>query len=103
MLAHKAEDEGVACVELIVTGYGHVNYDAIPGVVYTAPEIASVGKTEEQLKEAGRALPQGQLPVPGQRRARAPSATPTAASRSWPTPRPTASSACTSSARAPAT
>lgn len=52
MLAHKAEEEGVACVEHIVTGYGHVNYDAIPNVVYTAPEIASVGKTEEELKAA---------------------------------------------------
>jgi dihydrolipoamide dehydrogenase len=51
MLAHKAEEEGIACVERIVTGYGHVNYDAIPGVAYTHPEIASVGKTEEQLKE----------------------------------------------------
>ena len=53
MLAHKAEEEGVACVERIVTGHGHVNYDTIPGVVYTHPEIASVGKTEEELKEAG--------------------------------------------------
>ncbi|MCP4645705.1 MAG: dihydrolipoyl dehydrogenase [bacterium] len=53
MLAHKAEEEGVACVERIVTGYGHVNYDAIPGVAYTHPEIASVGKTEDALKEAG--------------------------------------------------
>jgi dihydrolipoamide dehydrogenase len=53
MLAHKAEEEGVACVEGIVTGYGHVNYDAIPGVVYTQPEIASVGRTEEDLKESG--------------------------------------------------
>jgi len=51
MLAHKAEEEGVACVEKIVTGFGHVNYDAIPGVAYTHPEIASVGKTEEQLRE----------------------------------------------------
>src|ERR1051326_4676917 len=49
MLAHKAEEEGVACVEGIVNGFGHVNYDAIPGVVYTHPEIASVGKTEEEL------------------------------------------------------
>ncbi|UCG17044.1 MAG: dihydrolipoyl dehydrogenase [Phycisphaerales bacterium] len=53
MLAHKAEEEGVACVERIVTGRGHVNYDAIPGVCYTEPEIASVGKTEDELKEAG--------------------------------------------------
>jgi dihydrolipoamide dehydrogenase len=53
MLAHKAEEEGVACVERIATGYGHVNYDAIPGVVYTQPEIASVGRTEEELKAAG--------------------------------------------------
>ena len=50
MLAHKAEEEGIACVERIVTGYGHVNYNAIPAVVYTQPEIGSVGRTEEQLK-----------------------------------------------------
>src|SRR5262249_49364020 len=53
MLAHKAEEEGIACVEWIATGYGHVNYDAIPNVVYTAPEVASVGRTEEELKQAG--------------------------------------------------
>lgn len=53
MLAHKAEEEGIACVERLITGYGHVNYDAIPSVVYTHPEIASVGKTEEQLQQAG--------------------------------------------------
>jgi dihydrolipoamide dehydrogenase len=52
MLAHKAEEEGIACVEQIVTGYGHVNYDAIPAVVYTHPEIASVGKTEDELLAA---------------------------------------------------
>jgi len=52
MLAHKAEHEGIACAEHIVTGYGHVNYDAIPAVVYTHPEIASVGKTEDDLKVA---------------------------------------------------
>jgi dihydrolipoamide dehydrogenase len=51
MLAHKAEEEGIACVEHLSTGYGHVNYDAIPNIVYTQPEIASVGKTEEQLRE----------------------------------------------------
>ncbi len=53
MLAHKAEEEGIASVERLVTGYGHVNYEAIPGVVYTQPEIASVGKSEEELKDAG--------------------------------------------------
>jgi dihydrolipoamide dehydrogenase len=52
MLAHKAQAEGIACVERIGTGYGNVNYDAIPNIVYTQPEIASVGKTEEQLKES---------------------------------------------------
>lgn len=51
MLAHKAEEEGIACVEQLANGYGHVDYDAIPSVVYTQPEIASVGKTEEQLQE----------------------------------------------------
>jgi dihydrolipoamide dehydrogenase len=53
MLAHKAEEEGVACVERIATGWGHVDPDTIPGVCYTDPEIAGVGKTEEQLKEEG--------------------------------------------------
>ncbi len=53
MLAHKAEDEGVAVAEVIATGHGHVNYDAIPNVIYTSPEVASVGATEEQLKERG--------------------------------------------------
>ncbi|MEZ6197038.1 MAG: dihydrolipoyl dehydrogenase [Planctomycetota bacterium] len=53
MLAHKAEDEGMACAEFIATGHGHVNYDAIPNVVYTHPEVASVGRTEQQLAEAG--------------------------------------------------
>jgi dihydrolipoamide dehydrogenase len=52
MLAHKAEEEAIACVERIATGYGHVNYHAIPNVVYTQPEIASVGQTEEQLKDS---------------------------------------------------
>jgi dihydrolipoamide dehydrogenase len=59
MLAHKAEEEGVACVERIVTSQGHVNYDAIPGVCYTEPEIASVGKTEDELKEAGTSYRKG--------------------------------------------
>ena len=59
MLAHKAEEEGVACVEGIVTGYGHVNYDAIPGVVYTQPEIATVGRSEDELKAEGAAYRKG--------------------------------------------
>ena len=71
MLAHKAEEEGIACVERIVTGYGHVNYDAIPGVVYTHPEIASVGKTEEQLAEAGAAFRKGVFPFMANGRAKA--------------------------------
>lgn len=71
MLAHKAEEEGVACVEHIVTGYGHVNYDAIPGVCYTEPEIASVGQTEQQLKDAGREIRKGVFQFRGNGRARA--------------------------------
>lgn len=71
MLAHKAEEEGIACVEHIVTGRGHVNYDAIPSVVYTHPEIASVGKTEEELKEAGVPYNKGTFPFTANGRARA--------------------------------
>src|SRR5690606_3484053 len=67
--------EGIACVEHIVTGYGHVNYDAIPGVVYTHPEIASVGKTEEQLQESGIEYSKGVFPFIGNGRARALNAT----------------------------
>jgi len=75
MLAHKAEEEGVACVEHIVTGYGHVNYDAIPGVVYTHPEIASVGKTEDELKAANVPYKKGVFPFTANGRARAIGAT----------------------------
>ncbi|MEO6601981.1 MAG: dihydrolipoyl dehydrogenase [Polyangiaceae bacterium] len=75
MLAHKAEEEGMACVEHIVTGYGHVNYDAIPGVVYTHPEIASVGKTEDELKSAGIPYKKGMFPYLANGRARALGAT----------------------------
>lgn len=70
MLAHKAEEEGIACVEHIVTGHSHVNYDAIAAVVYTEPEIAAVGKTEEQLKEAGIGYRKGVFPFRGNGRAR---------------------------------
>ena len=62
MLAHKAEDEGVAVAEILAGQAGHVNYDVIPGVVYTTPEVAAVGKTEEELKEAGIAYSSGKFP-----------------------------------------
>jgi len=71
MLAHKASEEGVALAELLAGQVGHVNYDAIPGVVYTWPEAASVGKTEEQLKEAGIAYKAGKFPFTANGRARA--------------------------------
>jgi dihydrolipoamide dehydrogenase len=71
MLAHKAEEEGVAVVEYIATGYGHVDYNAIPSVVYTHPEIASVGRSEEALKEAGIPYKKGSFPFQANGRARA--------------------------------
>ncbi len=71
MLAHKAEDEGVACAEIISGQTGHVNYEAIPGIVYTWPEVASVGQTEEQLKEAGIDYKVGKFPFSANGRARA--------------------------------
>jgi dihydrolipoamide dehydrogenase len=70
MLAHKAEEDGIACAEWLVTGYGHVDYDTIPGVVYTHPEIASVGRSEDELKAAGRAYRKGVFPFQGNGRAR---------------------------------
>ncbi|HEX2752587.1 MAG TPA: dihydrolipoyl dehydrogenase, partial [Alphaproteobacteria bacterium] len=75
MLAHKAEDEGIVVAEIIAGQSGHINYDAIPGVVYTFPEVASVGKTEEQLKEAGIAYKVGKFPFMANGRARAMAAT----------------------------
>ena len=71
MLAHKAEDEGVAVAELIAGKAGHVNYEVIPGVVYTWPEVASVGKTEEQLKDAKTDYKVGKFPFLANSRARA--------------------------------
>lgn len=71
MLAHKAEEEGIACVEFLATGHGHVDYNSIPGVVYTAPEIASVGKTEDQLKEERVEYKKGIFPFLANGRARA--------------------------------
>jgi dihydrolipoamide dehydrogenase len=75
MLAHKAEDEAVACIENIAGRAGHVNYDAIPAVVYTAPEVASVGKTEEELKAAGIAYKSGKFPFTANARAKTIAAT----------------------------
>lgn len=71
MLAHKAEDEGVVCVEMIAGQRPHINYDAIPGVVYTWPEAATVGRTEEQLKEAGIEYRAGKFPFTANARAKA--------------------------------
>jgi dihydrolipoamide dehydrogenase len=71
MLAHKAEEEGVAVAEMLAGQAGHVNYDVIPNVVYTFPEIASVGKTEEELKTAGIAYNTGKFPFTANARARA--------------------------------
>jgi dihydrolipoamide dehydrogenase len=70
MLAHKAEDEAVACIELIAGKAGHVNYDVIPSVVYTAPEVAWVGKTEEELKAKGVAYKVGKFPFTANSRAK---------------------------------
>jgi dihydrolipoamide dehydrogenase len=75
MLAHKAEDEAVACAERIAGKAGHVNYDAIPAVVYTAPEVASVGKTEEELKAAGVTYKIGKFPFTANARAKTIAAT----------------------------
>ena len=69
MLAHKAEDEGMAVAEIIAGQAGHVNYDVIPGVIYTQPEVASVGKTEEDLKAAGIAYKSGKFPFSANGRA----------------------------------
>ncbi|RLM97751.1 dihydrolipoyl dehydrogenase, mitochondrial [Panicum miliaceum] len=71
MLAHKAEEDGVACVEFIAGKEGHVDYDTVPGVVYTHPEVASVGKTEEQVKASGIAYQVGKFPLMANSRAKA--------------------------------
>jgi dihydrolipoamide dehydrogenase len=70
MLAHKGEDEAVACIEVIAGKAGHVAYDLIPSVVYTSPEVAWVGKTEEELKAAGRAYKAGKFPFTANSRAK---------------------------------
>ena len=70
MLAHKAEEEGIAVAEILAGQAGHVNYDVIPSVIYTAPEVASVGKTEEELKEASIAYAVGKFPFTANARAK---------------------------------
>ena len=70
MLAHKAEDEGVVCMEIMAGQTGHIDYGLIPGIVYTHPEVANVGKTEEQLKEAGIKYNVGKFPFTANSRAR---------------------------------
>lgn len=70
MLAHKAEEEGIAAVEYIAKGHGHVNYGAIPSVMYTHPEVAWVGQTEQQVKESGRPYKVGQFPFTANSRAK---------------------------------
>jgi dihydrolipoamide dehydrogenase len=75
MLAHKAEDEAVACIERIAGRAGHVNYDAIPAVVYTEPQVASVGKTEDELKAAGISYKTGKFPFTANARAKTLAAT----------------------------
>ena len=71
MLAHKAEEEGVLVAEILAGQKPHINYNLIPGVVYTWPEVASVGKTEEQLKEEGVSYKMGQFPMRALGRSRA--------------------------------
>jgi dihydrolipoamide dehydrogenase len=71
MLAHKAEEDGIVCVEMIAGQSGHVDYNLVPGVVYTWPEVAAVGKTEDELKEAGTAYKVGKFPFTANSRARA--------------------------------
>eukprot|EP00455_Lapot_gusevi_P029216 TRINITY_DN3128_c0_g1_i2.p2 TRINITY_DN3128_c0_g1~~TRINITY_DN3128_c0_g1_i2.p2 ORF type:complete len:221 (+),score=116.61 TRINITY_DN3128_c0_g1_i2:33-665(+) len=70
MLAHKAEEEGIACVEMLAGKAGHVNYDTIPNVIYTHPEVAAVGKTEEELKSAGVKYRLGKFPFLANSRAK---------------------------------
>ena len=102
MLAHKAEDEGVCVAEHLAGGKPHIDYDAIPAVIYTAPEVASVGKTEERLKEAGVAYKAGKFPFSANARARCDRPDRRLRQGAGRCRRPTACSACTSSAPRPA-
>ena len=101
MLAHKAEEEGVAVAERIAGQHGHVDFNTVPWVIYTAPEIAWVGQTEQQLKAAGRAYRAGTFPFMANGRARALGDT-TGLVKFLADAPATRSSACTSSARSPA-
>jgi dihydrolipoamide dehydrogenase len=101
MLAHKAEDEGVAVAEILAGQAGHVNYDVIPGVIYTSPEVASVGKTEEELKAAGIAYKSASFPFTANGRAKV-NQTTDGFVKFLATPRPTVCWAFTSSAPKPA-
>ena len=71
MLAHKAEEEGICAVENIIGEGGHINYDVIPGVIYTHPEVANVGKSEQELKAEGIEYNVGSFPFMANSRARA--------------------------------
>ena len=99
MLAHKGKEEGVMVGDLIAGLHSEVNYDAMPSVIYTAPEIAWVGQTEEQVKASGRAYKVGSFPFMASGRARAMEAPRRASARSSRRRTTTRSSACTSSAR----
>ena len=101
MLAHKAEDEGMAVAEILAGQAGHVNYDVIPNVVYTYPEIACVGKSEEELKQDGIAYNVGKFPFTANARAKVNLQT-EGFVKNRRTPKPIACSACTSWAPMPA-
>ena len=73
MLAHKAEEDAFAAVELMAGLAGHVDYDAVPGIVYTAPEVATLGKNEENLKAEGRSYAKGIFPFSGKQPGQGPS------------------------------
>ena len=102
MLAHKGKEEGVMVADLIAGKFADVNYKAIPSVIYTAPEIAWVGQTEEQVKKSGRAVQDRLVPVPGERPRTRDGSDRRASARSSRRRTTTRSSACTSSARWPA-
>jgi dihydrolipoamide dehydrogenase len=101
MLAHKAMEEGVMVAEMMAGQAGHCNFDTVPWVIYTSPEIAWVGKTEQQLKAEGVAYKAGKIPFAANGRALGMGDTDRLRQDAGLMPRPTASSACTSSAPTP--